>query len=55
MVSGKLAKIMKIFVDMGHIKTKGHILAQKNWADNSHTMEWSQLCKSEQVIVQEQD
>ena len=43
MVSRKLAKIVRIFVDMGHIKTKGHILAQKNQTGNSHAMELSQF------------
>ena len=43
-VSGKLAKIMGQFVDMGQIvKPRGHILARKNRTGISRAMERSQF------------
>ena len=38
----KLAKTMRIFVEIDHIENQGgHIFTRKNWTGISHAMEWS--------------
>jgi hypothetical protein len=39
---GRLAKTVRIFVEIDHIKTRVHILSRKNQTDISHAMEFGQ-------------